>query len=225
MSSTSSSTSNVGRFSSANSGVPCGSRLGVAASRRRSRGDVAVEAGGDHRHAHLVAERRVDHGAEDDVAVAVGGAGDDLGRLVDLEQAEVAAAGDVEQDAAGALDARLEQRRADRRPRRLDGAVLAAGHADAHERRAGVLHDGAHVGEVEVDEAGHRDEVGDALHALAQHVVGDLEGLDDRGAPLDHLQQTVVRDDDQRVDLLAQALDAVLGLARAALALEARTAA
>ena len=32
--------------------------------------------------------------------VRVGGAGDDLGRLVDLEEAEVAAAGDVEQDAA-----------------------------------------------------------------------------------------------------------------------------
>ena len=27
------------------------------------------------------------------------------------------------------------------------------GHADAHQRRAGVLDDGAHVGEVEVDEA------------------------------------------------------------------------
>ena len=188
--------------------------------RRLLDGHLAVEAGRDDGDAHLVAQRRVDDGAEDDVAVGVGGAADDLRRLVDLEQPEVVAAGDVEQDAAGALDAGLEQRRADRRLRRLDGAVLAAGHADAHQRRAGVLHDGAHVGEVEVDEAGHRDEVGDALHALAQHVVGDLEGLDDRRAPLDDLQQPVVRDDDERVDLVAQALDAVRGLARAALALE-----
>ena len=54
----------------------------------------------------------VDDRAEDDVRVRVGGALDDLGRLVDLEQAEVAAAGDVEQDAGGALDGLLEQRRA-----------------------------------------------------------------------------------------------------------------
>ncbi len=42
--------------------------------------------------------------------VRVGGGVDQLGGLVDLEQAEVAAAGDVEQDAGGALDGLLQQR-------------------------------------------------------------------------------------------------------------------
>ena len=68
----------------------------------------------------------------------------------------------------------------------------------------GVAHDRAHVGEVEVDQAGQRDEVGDALHALAQHVVGDAEGVDHRGLLVEHRQQAVVRDDDQRVDLLRE---------------------
>ena len=101
-------------------------------------------------------------------------------RLVDLEQAEARAAGDVEQDALGARDVDLEQRAGDRLAGGLRGAVLAARAADAHERGAGVLHDRAHVGEVEVDEAGHRDQVADALDALAQHVVDDAEGVDDR---------------------------------------------
>ena len=35
----------------------------------------------------------------------------------------------------------------------LGGAVLARGGADAHQRGAGVAHDRAHVGEVEVDQA------------------------------------------------------------------------
>ena len=35
----------------------------------------------------------------------------------------------------------------------LDGAVLAAGRADAHQGRAGALHDALDVGEVEVDQA------------------------------------------------------------------------
>ncbi len=87
---------------------------------------------------------------------------------------------------------------------RVGGPVLAAGDADAHERRARLAHDRAHVGEVEVDQPGHRDQVGDALDALAQHVVGDAERIDDRRPLLDHLQQPVVGDDDERVDLLAQ---------------------
>src|SRR5438093_9880422 len=65
---------------------------------------AASETGGDHRHAHLVAERVVDHGAEDDVRVLVGGARDDLGRLVHLEEADVGTARDVEEDARRALD-------------------------------------------------------------------------------------------------------------------------
>ena len=87
---------------------------------RSSRADAAapavVEAGGDHRHADVVAQVLVDDGAEDDVRVGVGRGVDDLRRLVDLEQAEVPAAGDVEQDAGGALDGLLEQRARRSRP-------------------------------------------------------------------------------------------------------------
>ncbi len=64
--------------------------------------------------------------------------------------------------------------------------------------------------------AGQRDEVGDALDALAQDVVGDLEGLDHRGLLVEDLEQAVVGDDDQRVDLGGQRLDALLGLVAAA---------
>ena len=92
--------------------------------------------------------------------------------------------------------------------------------ADAHERRAGVAHDRPHVGEVEVDEAGHGDQVGDALHALAEDVVGHAERVDDRRLLLDDLEQPVVLDHDQRVDAVAQVVDPVLGLLRAPAALE-----
>src|SRR3954470_22880950 len=74
----------------------------------------AVEARGDHRDADLVAELLVDDRAEDDVRVRVGRGVDELRRLVDLEEPEVLAVRDVEQDAGGALDGLLEQRRGDR---------------------------------------------------------------------------------------------------------------
>jgi hypothetical protein len=117
---------------------------------------------------------------------------------------------DVEQDPGGALDGLLEQRRGDRRLGGLGRARLAAGRADAHERGPGVGHDRAHVGEVEVDQAGDGDEVRDALHALAQDVVGLTEGVEDARAALDDGQQLLVRDDDQGVDVLAQPVDALL---------------
>ncbi len=82
--------------------------------------------------------------------------------------------------------------------------------ADAHHRASGLAHDRLHVGEVEVDEAGDRDEIADALHALAQHVVHHAEGVDDRGLLVDHLAQPVVRDGDQGVDLLLEQLGVLL---------------
>ena len=42
------------------------------------------------------------------------------------------------------------------------------------------------------------------LHALAQDVVGHVEGLGDGRVAVDDLEQAVVRDDDDRVDLLAK---------------------
>src|SRR5436190_21315263 len=72
--------------------------------RHRPVARALVEAGGDHGHPHLVAEALVDDGAEDDVGVGIGRGTDDLGRLVHLEEPEIRAAGDVEEDARGSLD-------------------------------------------------------------------------------------------------------------------------
>ena len=67
---------------------------------------------------------------------------------------------------------------------------------------------------------GHGDQVADALDALAQHVVDDAEGVDDRGVLLDDVLEAVVGDGDERVDLVAQRLARLLGVEPAARALE-----
>ena len=51
-------------------------------------------------------------------------------------------------------------------------------------------------------------QVGDALHAGQQCGVGGLERVDDANGAVGQFQQSVVRNDDQRVDFLAQVLDA-----------------
>src|SRR5581483_543731 len=73
----------------------------------------SAEAGRDHRHPDLPVQALVDRGAEDDVRLVRGALADDLGRLVHLVQRQVLAAGDREQDAAGADHLPLDQRRAE----------------------------------------------------------------------------------------------------------------
>ncbi len=105
-------------------------------------------------------------------------------------------------------------------PGGVGGPALADGRTDAHDRRPGVGHDHLHVGEVGVDQAGHRDEVGDATYTLEQDLIGHLEGVDHAGLVVGDGEQPVVGDDDEGVDLLLENLDALLGLHGAAPALE-----
>src|SRR4051794_8111813 len=82
----------------------------------------------------------------------------------------------VDQHAAGSLDGGLFQEgRGDGPLGGFEGAVLALGDAGTHEGHAHAGHDGAHVGEIDVHLPGDGDEVADALHGLAQHVVSDAE--------------------------------------------------
>ena len=85
---------------------------------------------------------------------------------------------------------------------------------------AGVLHNGGHVGEVQVDKASVLDQVGDGLHGLLQHVVGHLEGVGQGDLLLGDELQPVVGDDDQGVHLGAQVFNAHLGLLHPAAALK-----
>jgi hypothetical protein len=82
---------------------------------------------------------------------------------------------------------------------------------DPHQRDAAAAHHRLDVGEVPVDHAGVVDDVGDPLHAVAQHLVGQAERLVDRHLRRYHLEQAVVGDSDQGVDGAAQLLDPLVG--------------
>ena len=111
-----------------------------------------------------------------------------------------------------ALDGSFEQRAGDRLFCGFDGPVFAGGPSDPHQGRAGAGHDGANVREIEVDEAGHRDQVRNPLHTLPQDVVGDPKGLEHRRPLVHYLQQAIVGDDDQGIDLFPQLRDTPLSL-------------
>src|SRR5438105_15066285 len=149
----------VEAFASGGLRLFAGKLFGLRGLRRASPAlPVSAEPSCDHGDADLVLERFVDDGAEDDVRILVGRPGYHLGCFVHLEQSDLAAAGHIEQDPGRAFDRRFEQRRRYSCLCRLGGTVLAGGRADAHQRRACAAHDRAHVREVEVDEAGNRDQ-------------------------------------------------------------------
>ena len=69
----------------------------------------------------------------------------------------------------------------------MDG-VLTGGGRGSHHRVAHAEHDGTDVGEIAVDETGRGDDVADALHGLAQNIVGGAEGFKEAGAARDEFE-------------------------------------
>ena len=65
---------------------------------------TAFEPGRNDRDTHLGIEARVDYRAENHVRVGVGCLHDDVGYFIDLEQGQVFATGNVEQDALGSVN-------------------------------------------------------------------------------------------------------------------------
>ena len=70
----------------------------------------------------------------------------------------------------------------------------AFGDAGAHHRQAHARHDRLHVGEVEVDQPGHEDQIRNPLNRLPQHIVGRRERLGHRRRAVDDRQQPLVRE-------------------------------
>ncbi len=77
-----------------------------------------------------------------------------------------------------------------------------------------MRHDGLDIGEVEVDQTGSGDEVGDALNTGEQDLVCAAERVQHADVTIRHRQQPVVRNDDERVDFVAQGVDSRVRLGR-----------
>ncbi len=114
----------------------------------------------------------------------------------------------------------LEQRARDRSLRRFDRAIFAGGGRRAHHRHAHLGHYRTHVGEIEIDEAVHGDELRDSAHRLQQHVVGFLERFPQRRIFAGDREQALIGNRDQRVDGVLQLAQSFFSLSHAAAALE-----
>src|SRR5438874_619043 len=180
-----------------------------------------LEARGDHRDFYGVLHGVVLYRAKNDVGVFVRGFLNDGRGLVNLVERQAGAAGDVDENALRALDGIVfEEWTGDGAVGRVNGAIRTGAHGRAHHRVTLAMHDGFHVGKVAIDDARHGDDVGDALHGLAENVVGDAERVKEAGAALDGVHQALVGNHDDGVYRADQFLERLLGLHHAALAFE-----
>ena len=139
---------------------------------------------------------------------------------LDILQPHILRAGDVYQHAVSAIDGGLHQRTLNRHQGCGLSFALACCVANAHVSEACALHDAGDVSEVEVDEAGVLDKVGNAGDGLTQNVVRYLKRVCESYLLISRVFQAVVRDDKQRIDLAEQLLDTGVCLVHTALALE-----
>ena len=132
----------------------------------------------------------VQHRPEDDVGVGVGRILDQAAGFVDFVQSETFAGRDVHENSPGALDGGvIQQWTAHRAGGRRQRPAFPFSHAGPHQSQSRAAHDGFDIGEVQVDEPGHIDEVGDSLNRLAEDVVGIGEGVGQRRAGSQRIQQ------------------------------------
>ena len=102
----------------------------------------------------------------------------------------------------------------------LADTVFSFAVTGTHNGYASILHDSFHIVEVEVDDAAHSDDFGNALGRNEQCVISLGKSVSDREVGID-LAQFLVVDDQQSVDVFADFFHAVKGLVYFAVAFPA----
>ena len=119
------------------------------------------------------------------------------------------------------LDRRLEQRAGNGLLDCLKCLVIALGLSDTDVCNTLVLHNCLYICKVQIDQRREIDQVCDTLNCLLQHLICLLQCLRHCRPAVYDLKQLVIRDDDQRVNILLQTLDACQRIIHACTGLEA----
>ena len=83
-----------------------------------------------------------------------------------------------------------------------------------------AFHDSPHISKVNIYKSVFAYKIGNSLYALSENVIGHRERLEHRCVLFAGIDESVVRDDDQRVDKIAEILDALCGSVPALLSFE-----
>src|SRR3989344_8280742 len=135
-----------------------------------------------HGHAYSAfLEAWICDSAKDNFCVGIDSLGNDVCGILHFQHAEVLSSSDGEKNSLGAVYRNFQEGRVYRGLSCEFRTFLADTRANPHERTAGVLHDGAHIGKVDVDDTRLRNEVGDSFDGLLQYIVAHRKCVLDAG--------------------------------------------
>ena len=127
-------------------------------------------------------------------------------------QGKVRASHHVEQDAGRAVQRGVKQRVFESGTRRLCGGISPFSDAEGHESVSTAGHHGLYVRKVHVNQAVDCHDVGNALHSLPECLIRNPKRLLDLNLAVQRREQAIILNDDERVHLLLELGEAVLGV-------------
>ena len=120
--------------------------------------------------------------------------------------------GNIDNDIACTLNGCLKQRARNCLLYRINCLVIAVALADTDMCDTLILHDCGDIRKVKIDKTWHIDQIRDALYALLKNLISFLERIRHGCPAVYDLKKTVVRDDNQCIDILLKALDTLVGV-------------
>ena len=135
-------------------------------------------------------------------------------------QRHILGSGNIDQHAACTVDRRLHKGAGHCHAGRILSLALAAGMADTHMGKAGILHDAGDISKVEVDKAGIFDQVRYAGYCLLQNIVRNFKCIGECDFLIGRAFEPVIRDNEKGVNLGEEFLNSLICLVHPALAFE-----
>ena len=129
------------------------------------------------------------------------------GSSLDFFEAYVGSGGDVDKDAGSTGDGCFEKRAGHGSLSRNLSLVSARAFANAHVSIACIAHNGRNIRKVKVYKTGDIDKVGNALHAVTENIVRILECIYESNSVFGNLLESLIRDYNERVYIIAELND------------------
>ena len=168
---------------------------------RNTGGTRFLHTGSNQSDANHIVQGGIDDRAEGNVRRVIDSAANKFSHLVDLKKRHIFAAADIEEYTLRPANRHVEKTARDCFLGGTLRAVAPLSLADAHEGGSSFTQHAAHIGEIDVHQPGNVDDLGDTLHALAQHVIRYFEGISKTAIAPSDCQQAVIRHGNQRVNL------------------------
>ena len=134
------------------------------------------------------------------------------GSELNLFKADIVRACNADDNAAGILHRGLDKGTADSRTSRLLCLITACSNANAHMSIACIRHNRLNIGKVKVYKSGYIDKLGNALNALTENIVRNVEGVFKGNLLLRNELKALVGDNNKAVHLLTESRNTRLGL-------------